>query len=52
MPYVVTIVEKSGEVLSIKRNFNEGDPFRRKIPYLFIISSYLVLGFMALALLI
>ena len=33
MPYVVTIVEKSGEVLSIKRNFNEGDPFRRKIPY-------------------
>jgi hypothetical protein len=33
MPYVVTIVEKSGEVLSIKRNFNEGDPLRRKIPY-------------------
>ena len=33
MPYVVTIVEKSGEILSIKRNFNEGDPFRRKIPY-------------------
>ena len=33
LPYVVTIVEKSGEVLSIKRNFNEIDPFRRKIPY-------------------
>jgi len=33
MPYIVTIVEKSGEVLSIKRNFNEGDPLRRKIPY-------------------
>jgi hypothetical protein len=33
MPYVVTIVEKSGEILSIKRNFNESDPFRRKIPY-------------------
>ena len=38
-PYVVTIVEKSGEILSIKRNFNEGDPFRRKIPY-FIWSFY------------
>ena len=33
MPYIVTIVEKSGEVLSIKRNFNEADPFRSKIPY-------------------
>ena len=33
MPYIVTIVEKSGEVLSIKRNFNEGDPLRSKIPY-------------------
>jgi len=33
MPYVVTIVEKSGEVLSIKRNFNEADPLRSKIPY-------------------
>ena len=33
MPYVVTIVEKSGEILSIKRNFNESDPLRRKIPY-------------------
>ena len=33
MPYIVTIVEKSGEVLSIKRNFNEADPLRSKIPY-------------------
>ena len=33
MPYIVTIVEKSGEVLSIKRNFNETDPLRSKIPY-------------------
>jgi hypothetical protein len=33
MPYVVTIVEKSSEILSIKRNFNESDPLRRKIPY-------------------
>ena len=33
MPYIVTIVESSGEVLSIKRNFNEADPLRSKIPY-------------------
>ena len=33
MPYIVTIVEKSGEVLSIKRNFNEAAPLRSKIPY-------------------
>jgi hypothetical protein len=33
MPYIVTLVEKSGEVLSIKRNFNETDPLRSKIPY-------------------
>jgi len=33
MPYIVTILEKSGEVLSIKRNFNETDPLRSKIPY-------------------
>jgi hypothetical protein len=33
MPYIVTILEKSGEVLSIKRNFNEADPLRSKIPY-------------------
>ena len=33
MPYIVTIVEKSGEVLSIKRNFNEADTLRSKIPY-------------------
>ena len=33
MPYIVTIVEKSGEVLSIKWNFNEADPLRSKIPY-------------------
>lgn len=33
MPYIVTILEKSGEVLSIKRNFNESDPLRSKIPY-------------------
>ena len=33
MPYIVTIVEKSGEVLSIKRNFKEADTLRSKIPY-------------------
>ncbi len=33
MPYIVTIMEDTGDVLSIKRNFNESDPLRRKIPY-------------------
>jgi hypothetical protein len=33
MPYIVTIMEDSGDILSIKRNFNESDPLRRKIPY-------------------
>ena len=33
MPYIVTIMEDSGDVLSIKRNFNESDPLRRKVPY-------------------
>ena len=33
MPYIVTIMEDTGDVLSIKRNFNESDPLRRKVPY-------------------
>ena len=33
MPYIVTILEKSGEILSIKRNFSEQNPLRTKIPY-------------------
>jgi hypothetical protein len=33
LPYVVTIEENSREVLSIKRNYEIGDPLRNKIDY-------------------
>ena len=33
LPYIVTIDQGSGEVLSITRNYAEGDPLRRKRPY-------------------
>jgi hypothetical protein len=33
LPYVVTIEESSGEVLSIKRNYKQQDPLKRKISY-------------------
>ena len=33
LPYVVTIEENSREVLSIKRNYEVGDPLRKKIDY-------------------
>ena len=33
LPYIVTIVEKSGKVLSIRRNYDETDPLRRAKPY-------------------
>jgi len=33
IPYVVTISEDSGQVLSIRRNYNEDDELRRKIQY-------------------
>ena len=33
LPYVVTIEENSREVLSIKRNYEVGDPQRKKIDY-------------------
>ena len=33
LPYVVTISEDSSQVLSIRRNWNEEDPNRRKIQY-------------------
>jgi len=33
LPYVVTIEENSREVLSIKRNYEIGDPLRKKIDY-------------------
>jgi hypothetical protein len=33
LPYVVTLEENSREVLSIKRNYEIGDPLRKKIDY-------------------
>ena len=31
LPYIVTVVEESGKVLAIRRNYREDDPMRRKI---------------------
>lgn len=33
LPYIVTVVEESGKVLAIRRNYREDDPMRRKIHY-------------------
>ena len=33
LPYIVTIDQGSGEVLSIRRNYGEGDPLKRKQQY-------------------
>jgi hypothetical protein len=33
LPYVVTIEESSGDVLSIRRNYKQGDPLKNKIQY-------------------
>ena len=33
IPYIVTLEENSREVLSIRRNFEQGDPLRKKIQY-------------------
>ena len=33
LPYIVTIDQSSGEVLSIRRNYGEGDPLKRKQQY-------------------
>ena len=33
IPYVVTIDEGTGKILSIYRNYREDDPLRKKIPY-------------------
>jgi len=33
LPYVVTVCEDTGSVLSIRRNYKEADPKRRKIQY-------------------
>jgi len=33
LPYIVTLDQGSGEVLSIRRNYAENDPVKKKIPY-------------------
>ena len=33
IPYVITILEKTGEILSIRRNHDEMDPLMRRKPY-------------------
>jgi hypothetical protein len=33
LPYIVTIEEGSGEVLSIKKNYDEGDPLKKRKDY-------------------
>jgi len=33
LPYIVTLDQGSGEVLSIRRNYSETDPLKKKIPY-------------------
>ena len=33
IPYIVTLEENSREVLSIRRNFEQGDPLRKKVQY-------------------
>jgi hypothetical protein len=42
VPYIVTIEESSREVLSIKRNYEIGDPKKIKYNTLFILNSYQV----------
>ena len=33
LPYIVTLDQGSGEILSIRRNYEEGDPLKRKLQY-------------------
>ena len=33
LPYIITIDENSSQVLSIRRNYKEGDPLKKKIEY-------------------
>ncbi len=50
LPYIVTIEDSSEKVLSIRRNYNETDPFKNKINY-FVQYKFLPgLGFYGLGL--
>ncbi len=42
IPYIVTFIEGSNEILSIKRNYEIGDPMKKKVQYLYILNFYLV----------
>jgi len=50
LPYVVTILEESGEILSIRRNYEEQDMFRKKKPYFVHYKFMPGLGFYGLGL--
>ena len=50
LPYIVTIDEQSEQILAIRRNYNEGDPFKNKINF-FVQYKFLPgLGFYGLGL--
>ena len=50
LPYIVTIDEQSEQVLAIRRNYNEGDPYKNKINF-FVQYKFLPgLGFYGLGL--
>ena len=42
LPYVVTLSTTNNEVLSIRRNYRQNDPLKKRINYLCIISFYRV----------
>ena len=48
LPYIVTMDEGSGQVLSVVRNYRQADPLRRKRQYFTHLSFCLGLAFMAL----
>ena len=50
LPYVVTILEESGDILAIRRNYEEQDMFRRKKPYFVHYKFMPGLGFYGLGL--
>ena len=48
LPYLVTVEEGTRKILSIRRNYQAGDPMKKKLNTLFILNSYLDLVFMVL----